>query len=929
MNFDKVKELIGNDILFWCERLLPDGKQSGREFKALNPTRSDGEIGSFSINLDTGVWADFACGDSGGDIISLYAYITGMKQNEAAQEIAKFYGSTLDGIKKPRKSQLIPMDRPLKEPDFSYGKLGKPDEIHKYKYGYVLRYDKNEIRSKKIFIPLNYGRFEGKVGWHFQQLLDNRPIYGLEKIKQSTKAIIIVEGERKCDTLQSVLAGNVVVSFAGGAQAWNKTDWNPVSGKDVILWPDNDEAGIKCMTGLAAKLKLIGCKIKIVDASQFKEKEDAHDICAKMCKQDIIDILRGAEPYPKSFNDDDDIIIGGKVYKNEITEIPTGWTDEELETKESKIEMDFNADGVLKITTTQEKKKKAPPRIVDYDANDVPYRVLGYGQGVYYFYSNRRSMTVPISSGSMVEKSFRDLMPDSAWWAKRGVTPSGKPDWGLIAEQLIKECEEKGMFLPESIRGKGAWMDRGKFIMNLGNYMLVDGRKIRPADYRSKYHYEASPGRPIDTDYEMNDIEAMSVYGIFRALRWDRHVYAAYMAGWCAIAPIAGALRWRPHIWITAPAGAGKSYLMDDILSRLLANCSTSLAGNSTESGIRRKMNGTSLPVIYDESEGETKSRNMGLQNILGLIRQSSKANSVITMTNMRTGQSEDFSIRSCFCLSSISPNIKQTADRTRFSVLTLRKDVSYNAKKYFKENIQKPVETILTEENCDAFLMRSINNIESILHNIDMLRDAMDEKGVDARTQDQYSALLAGAYLYKSTGKMTEQDAKDFLVDFDLKMYETKQEDGDEAGLMMFLLSHKVSVKDPGAYTREVWWLIDYVREGVSHPDCLSIKEAERALIGLGMKVEQDYLFIQANNPKLEKELYVNPQWMGWSHILLRMEGVSVAEKQKRIGGYVGRAIQIPMKYFKDGFNIYKGEEFHSNIPEDSELKDVNVENF
>lgn len=67
--------------------LLPFGMKQGHEWVALNPTRDDDNTGSFRINLITGKWADFSTSDSGGDIISLYAYISRISQYEAADEI--------------------------------------------------------------------------------------------------------------------------------------------------------------------------------------------------------------------------------------------------------------------------------------------------------------------------------------------------------------------------------------------------------------------------------------------------------------------------------------------------------------------------------------------------------------------------------------------------------------------------------------------------------------------------------------------------------------------------------------------------------------------------------------------------------------------------------------------------------------------------
>lgn len=59
---------------------LPDGKREGKEWTARNPTRDDQHAGSFRINLDTGQWLDFATGDKGGDLISLYAYLNRLNQ---------------------------------------------------------------------------------------------------------------------------------------------------------------------------------------------------------------------------------------------------------------------------------------------------------------------------------------------------------------------------------------------------------------------------------------------------------------------------------------------------------------------------------------------------------------------------------------------------------------------------------------------------------------------------------------------------------------------------------------------------------------------------------------------------------------------------------------------------------------------------------
>jgi len=69
--------------------LLPGGRIQGLEYVVKNPTRSDHSPGSFSINILTGRWCDFATGERGGDLISLVAYIKSLPQGEAARDLAR------------------------------------------------------------------------------------------------------------------------------------------------------------------------------------------------------------------------------------------------------------------------------------------------------------------------------------------------------------------------------------------------------------------------------------------------------------------------------------------------------------------------------------------------------------------------------------------------------------------------------------------------------------------------------------------------------------------------------------------------------------------------------------------------------------------------------------------------------------------------
>jgi hypothetical protein len=88
VDFDAVNRAARAVLPALLARWLPDGRRVGREWIARNPMRDDRRAGSFSVNLATGQWADFATGDRGGDPVSLAAYLGSLTQVEAARALA-------------------------------------------------------------------------------------------------------------------------------------------------------------------------------------------------------------------------------------------------------------------------------------------------------------------------------------------------------------------------------------------------------------------------------------------------------------------------------------------------------------------------------------------------------------------------------------------------------------------------------------------------------------------------------------------------------------------------------------------------------------------------------------------------------------------------------------------------------------------------
>lgn len=105
----------------------------------------------------------------------------------------------------------------------------------------------------KVILPLSYGRLgDGAPGWRWKAFAPPRPLYGLHRLSSVPDApVLIVEGEKTCVAAQQLLPGYVCLTWSFGAKSAARTDWSPLRGRDVTLWPDADEPGARAMAEVA------------------------------------------------------------------------------------------------------------------------------------------------------------------------------------------------------------------------------------------------------------------------------------------------------------------------------------------------------------------------------------------------------------------------------------------------------------------------------------------------------------------------------------------------------------------------------------------------------------------------------------------------------------------------------------------------------
>lgn len=267
IDFESIKQAALNAADRLLSAWLPHGHREGHEYKARNPTRADEREGSFSINMNNGLWKDFATDDSGGnDLISLYAYLFGVKQGEAAKEIAKSLGMNefeaapmspeFQAAKSLPKMNDDGWETIVPIPDFALNGMGAAhpfrqnrlfESVYRDEQGRVLGVVVRFLTSDggKEDLPRTFG-LNTKTGlqeWRWRMWQGQRFIYGLDTLAAKPDApVLLVEGE-KCKNVaeqSGVFDDFAVISWAGGCNGWTKTDWSRVQNRHIVLFPDAD-----------------------------------------------------------------------------------------------------------------------------------------------------------------------------------------------------------------------------------------------------------------------------------------------------------------------------------------------------------------------------------------------------------------------------------------------------------------------------------------------------------------------------------------------------------------------------------------------------------------------------------------------------------------------------------------------------------------
>lgn len=539
----------------------------------------------------------------------------------------------------------------------------------------------------------------------------------------------------------------------------------------------------------------------------------------------------------------------------------------------------------------QEQLNPEPPA-----PSDWPFQCLGHDRGKFFLYTTEGRQVLTLTARDL--SSHGELLKLASLRWLEGAFP-GRDSFNArsAADAIMRACYRRGVFNPDAMRGRGVWLDEGRRIMHLGDRLLVDGIVTALDGHRSPFIYEQA--RPLDVALgePLTDAECRRILAMCEAVAWAEPVRdGRLLAGWIISALIGGALAWRPHLWILAEGGSGKSWVMENIVRPLLGSLAIVMQGKTTEAGIRGELGHDARPVVFDEAETQSDIDRARMQQAIDLARQASSEDGGAVVKGTKEGGSRRYVIRASFLFASINAGLTQAADESRFATLNM----IGGSPDQFAALKTAHVEAMIPGV-AGRLLGRALAMVPTIRANADLLADAIARTGAGRRAGDTLGTLIACQMAMVDATQLTPASAQAYLDARDwLKAAaaEAKVSPEYERAVAHLMQCEGMRVIQGGR--TEALSVAELVSScyALDADPAVSPSEADRALRRMQMRVSGDGLFV-GNRSKWVGEQFRNTPWgAGWSATLARIPGATRNHLIRIDPTQPCKSLRIPMAY-------------------------------
>ena len=519
--------------------------------------------------------------------------------------------------------------------------------------------------------------------WVAESPMGLRPLYRLPDIVSSRDKVAIVEGEKCVDAVRHYWPGQIATTWPGGTDSWKLTDWQPLAGRAVSLLADCDEPGRLAMRALAAHLVDLDCTVKI----GLPEGDSGDDIA-------------------------DWLAIDHNAARRRVAELL----------------VDYDASVHHPDVQPDDDNADASASGINMRSNRH-YRILGLvGDAV----------AIRISAGRILQRTRESLTQSAtlialaplAWWSQLTNAETLSSNHGKkIGDTLIREADQLGQIDMAAIMGRGAARTSGgQVVFHLGDRLYSRGKETPLDDENNVWLAEPR----IKLAKAATDQQLKNIARAVLAYRWATPEDGRRLMGWIVASIVGGALDWRPHLLMVAPAAQGKSWLLRHVVEKLMGQLLVRIA-DATPAALARLTAHSSLPIAIDEAEPSSP----WVMELLKLLRVSAGAEGLRVRADGNTGGVVTQAPRFSALLSSTAAPQLQRADASRLSVVRFGPPV---------KNWQTVSGNIrAATAHAEAVRSRIIRSAGDIVREADKIAEELQGRGMDSREALATAALTAG----------------------------------------------------------------------------------------------------------------------------------------------------------------------------------------
>lgn len=893
--FDRSNELICKDI----ESYFPGGKIDNRGWYQLkNFDRGDKKGGSFGICVSgktPGLVNDFADTSYKTNATAFYASVNGMNNTESAKKIIKdcdlnFYNKAWPPKNKVKYKPILPIPEDIYESDF------------------------NEYCSGD-------NRLSNNIDWIYEyRNIQNKLLYVSVRLKTPFTD--------KSGNKRKVLTVGYFDHEKDGTK-WKDFTWykNPFTGKAFPFSKQNELANIgkrnvllvegeKAAHFLESVLDSEKWLIITIGSSSYLYNSESYEIFKKLGIKHIF-----------YWPDNDDAgfktigFVKERFDKVSVVKIPdteyyvSGWD---------------GADAVQDGWNSEDIEKFIFQNLYESEEIDPQYfKAISHDHENFYFMAYRLGLVKTINQNT-ITTGFLRIMAPLEYWLNKYPDSNKENAYTYNSTLAMEDIVTMGISTPYHETGRirqiGAWEDDGRYVFHYGEGLIVDGIKKNLFEFETNNIYEKKGYLNfLQTEEACNFMKIAEIIKRFAIpVKQEKYLFI----GWILMSLIGGALKWRPHIWLTGESGSGKSSAID-FIKMILGNSILKETGSSTEAGIRQRLKVSTLPVLIDELENMDDKTNKNLKAIKALIRQASSGARVSKGTTDHSGI--DFAIQSMFCVGSISPQIAEKADLTRFAIINFDKNAQTGPVEWQKT--ESMMIDYLTPDYLDNMKGLLIKNIKKISENIHESFSVFSDLGYESRLSQQYSVLTVGAYICVKNGfDFDIEEYKEFVsTTFNFSDQVDSGSSTESEYCMSLVMQKVIDHRDESNFhdKSSIFELLKLYKKELNkesttipdNPDERLMKNISKAVKPYGFLLdhdlcEEDILFVY--NSKYVKELLENTQFSGDIKMILHRHPMKTGMVTKTVyAGSRGSAIRFSYDLINDKYNeIDESELSDDNIP-------------